>query len=190
MILQEPRDDELLHLLREGDRAAFSKIYRSHWENLYNTAYKRLKDKEYCEDIVQIVFTDLWRRREDVFIENLPAYLHTAVRFQVLKHISRRPRRCEFLNEFEVLITSSVHTDDELLEKEILNLIKLWIEALPRKRKAIFLMHINEDLSTREIANRLGISKKTVQNQLNTAMTGLRARLSQLLLTLSVLLNA
>ncbi|MNL39221.1 RNA polymerase sigma factor [compost metagenome] len=60
-------------------------------------------------------------------------------------------------------------------------MIKLWIDALPDKRRKIFLMHYNDDLSTAEIAGRLNISRKTVQNQLNTASQALRLRLVQLL---------
>lgn len=183
-------DNELVILLRSGDRQSFSEIYSRYWQKLYNTAYKRLRDKEYCKDIVQAVFADLWKRRAEVLIKDLPAYLHTAVRFQVLKHISNKPSPGEFLDEFGELISSSVNTDDALMEKEILALIKLWVDALPAKRRAIFLMYVNEELSTREIAGRLGIAQKTVQNQLNTAMTAIRARLAQMLILLIVTASA
>jgi len=71
-----------------------------------------------------------------------------------------------------------MHTDDPILEKEIMDLLGYWIAALPAKRRQIFLMHYIEDLSTRDIAERIGVSRKTVQNQLNTASQSLRVRLA------------
>lgn len=174
-------DKELSELLRIGDQNAYTVIYERYWESLYRSAYKRLKNKEQCQDIIQIVLSDLWRRREEVIIEDLPAYLHTAIRFQVFKQISRKPDSNTFLDEFEILLTSPVQTDDDLLEKEILGLVKLWINALPPKRRAIFLMYAEDELSTRQIAEKLGISQKTVQNQLNTAVINLRLRLAKVL---------
>ncbi len=174
-------DKELCSLLRIGDQNAYTVIYERYWESLYRSAYKRLKNKEQCQDIIQIVLSDLWRRREEVIIEDLPAYLHTAIRFQVFKQISRKPDSNKFLDEFDTLLTSPVQADDDLLEKEILNLVKLWINALPPKRRAIFIMYAEDELSTRQIAEKLGISQKTVQNQLNTAVISLRLKLAKVL---------
>jgi len=178
---KQQTDQELYALLRLGDKDAYTIIYKKYWQSLFNSAYKRLKNKDQCQDILQIVLSDLWRRREEVIIVDLSAYLHTSVRFQVFKQISRKPAFSPLLDEFELLLVSSVHTDDALIESEILKLIRLWIEALPSKRRAIFLMYAEEELSTREIAEKLGISQKTVQNQLNTAIINLRLKLSKVL---------
>lgn len=174
-------DDELLSLLRADDRKAFTEIYKKYWQDLFNGAYKRLMNREQCQDIVQIVLSDLWRRRNEIFIQDLPAYLHTAVRYQVFRQIARKPSQSVFLDEFEGLITSNDHADENLLEKETLGLVKLWVDALPQKRRAIFLMYSQEELSTREIAAKLGVSQKTVQNQLTTAFHMLKMRLAQFL---------
>lgn len=181
-------DDALLRLLHEGDTPAFTEIYRKYWESLFRSAYKRLKDKELCKDIVQNIFTDLWNRREEVEIKDLAAYLHTATRFQVYKQLAKQPLQSEFFQAFEEVLSSAFQSDESLLEKELLRLVELWISALPEKRRMIFLMHYYEDLSTHEISVRLGISRKTVQNQLNTASTYIRARLAHFL-SVSALLS-
>ncbi len=183
MSLYEKYDDQQLSaLLSSGDEVAFGEIYRRNWQGMYNAAYKRLKNEAQCEDLIQNIFTDLWERRDEIVIENLPAYLHTAVRFQVIKYSSRHLGPLPFLDTFETTLVSPVRTDDSLLENEVLNLVKLWIAALPEKRREIFLMHYNEDLSSARIAEALGISQKTVQNQLSTATNMLRARLARILL--------
>lgn len=174
-------DRELTLLLKQDDCSAFSKIYERYWQDLYNTAYKRSRNRELCQDIVQNVFTDLWNRRETLTIEDLPAFLHTAIRFQVFKQVTRQPEQASFLDLFEEIIMSPAHADDMILEKEIVALMQTWIEALPAKRRKIFLLHYTEDLSTKEIAEHLGVSQKTVQNQLNTASQSLRTRLAHFL---------
>jgi DNA-directed RNA polymerase specialized sigma24 family protein len=76
-------DQELIILIKQDDSNAFTKIYQKYWQELYNAAYKRNRNREQCQDIVQNVFTDLWNRRMALTIDNLQAFLHTAVRFQV-----------------------------------------------------------------------------------------------------------
>ncbi|WP_017257131.1 RNA polymerase sigma factor [Pedobacter arcticus] len=174
-------EQTLLADLKLGCQDAFTQIYRKYWQVLYNAAYKRLGNKAHSQDAVQLVFTSLWDRRQKLEIQNISAYLHTAVKFQVFKQVARAPKTSEFLSAFENIITSPVATDDLVLEKEVLNLVKMWIEALPKKRKEIFLLHYNEGLPTDQIANKLNISRKTVQNQLNTANLALRLRLTQFL---------
>lgn len=174
-------DLELLALLKAGKQAAFSEIYRRYWPGLYSAAYKRTRDKAQCQDMVQNVFADLWLRRELVEILNLPAYLHTAVRFQLYKRVARAPKLARHLDELDELICSPIRADDPLREKEIQELVNLWLAALPERRRQIFLMHYQQELSTREIAEALGISQNTVQAQLYTATQSLRTRLAQFL---------
>lgn len=185
-------DLELIALIRQDDCNSFAKIYERHWQDLFNTAYKRNRNREQCRDIVQNVFTDLWNRRKTLIIVDLPAFLHTAIRFQVFKLIKQQPEQATLLELFDDIITSPVHSDDTILEKEVLALVGIWIEALPAKRRKIFLLHYMEDLSTKEIASYLNISQKTVQNQLNTASHNLRIRLAHflsLLLLAAVIFN-
>lgn len=186
-------DKILFDLLKQGDEAAFAKIYKLYWLELYNSAYKRLPVKEKCQDIIQNVFTDLWNRKTELDLEKPLAYLHTAVRFQVLKHISRTQKNSFFTESFENQLISPLQADGELLEREAKSLIELFIKALPEKRRKIFLLHYFDGLSTSKISVQLNISQKTVQNQLTTATHALKFRLTHLFLFLmivfSVLLN-
>lgn len=179
-------DEQLLVLLQEENRDGFGLIYQKYWATLYNSAYKRLRDDELSKDVVQNVFTDLWLRRAEVNIQNLPAYLHTAVRFQVYKQAAKQPQASALFTDLEDKLLSPFQADTTLINEELSKLVELWIMALPEKRRKIFLMHYYEDLPTHQIAQQLNISQKTVQNQLNTASTYIRARFAHLL-SLSVL---
>ncbi|MRG44207.1 RNA polymerase sigma-70 factor [Chitinophaga sp. SYP-B3965] len=176
-------EQHLLQLLSQSNAEAFETLYASYWESLYNAAYKRLRNEDQCKDVVQDVFTDLWTRRETLAIENLGAYLHTAVRFQVLKLINKRSTTDAFTDPFESVIISYLNADGKIREKELSRIIHAWMEELPRKRREIFLLHFEQERSTKEIALQLNISQKTVQNQLGTAVQSLHAHIAiQLLL--------
>lgn len=180
-------DIYLFDLLKQGDEAAFSKIYKLYWAELYNSAYKRLPEKEKCQDIIQNVFADLWNRKGELDLQKPLAYLHTAVRFQVLKHLYKDRRNNSFNTVFEEKLISPLQTDGALLEKEMGVLIELFIKALPEKRRKIFLLHYFEGLSTAKISVQLNISQKTVQNQLTTAARALKFRLTHLFLLIFLL---
>ncbi len=172
---------QLAALLREGDGEAFVEIYRRNWRMMYNSAFKRLRDEKQCEDLVQNVFTDLWARRGEVDIENLSAYLNTAVKFQVIRHSTRTPGASPLTDNLEGTLISPLRSEDPLIEKETLEIIQLWIAALPEKRREIFLMYYMEELSSSRIAEVLGVSQKTVQNQVATATNSIRDQLSKIL---------
>ncbi len=76
------------------------------------------------------------------------------------------------------VISSSA--DEALYYKELKQLIDLWIETLPPKRKEIFILHYRDNLSTSSIAEKLQLSQKTVQNQLGIIFKDLRGNLPDL----------
>ena len=172
-------DSELLIEIKLDNSGAFAELYDRYWQSLYNSAYKRLHDESPCKDILQDVFKDIWVRRASLEIENMAAYLHTAVRFQVLKLVSRNKYVSYFMQPFENIIDISLKPDSIINEKEINILLKAWIDTLPQKRRKIFMMRYEERLTTKEIAQKLKISQKTVQNQLGSTLNSLRTRLSQ-----------
>ena len=181
-------EQSLFDLLSQGDESAFEKIYKRYWQELYNAAYKRLPEKEKCQDVIQNVFTDLWNRKAELNLINPVAYLHTAVRFQVLKQITRSSKNSFFTEKFEQELISPLATDSSVLEKELRVLIAYFIDALPTKRKNVFLLHYHEGLSTANIALQLKISQKTVQNQITTASHFLRLKLTHMFLFIVVFL--
>jgi len=182
-------DQEALTLLRLGDKDAFGKIYRRYAGELYQAAYKRLQDSALAEDLVQDVFYRLWRRRAELEIGDLAAYLHTAIRYEVLNHITRKKKtgRYEgagFYAPLEAMLTDFDTPEQRLIAKQLMDLIYAYAETLPEKRKQVFLLHIRNKLSVNEIAAELNISSKTVHNHIGTAMNGLRAHIAPAILLL------
>lgn len=164
-------DKELLILISKDSSKAFEEIYRRYWESLLDASYKRIKDMDNSKDIVQNVFIDLWNRRTKVEIENLAAYLNTAVRFQVLKRYTKKKSSPVFLELFDTIISTQCDTEHRIQDNELKILFDAWLKCLPEKRKKIFILHNLESLTTNEIAEKLQISQKTVQNQVRRATT-------------------
>lgn len=177
-------DQALLVRLSEGDRQAFEVIYRRYVRELYQAACKRLESRELVEDLVQDVFFRLWNRREQLRVDNLGAYLHTAVRYEILNYVTRNKAPLSFYAPFESLLMDSDTPENRLIAKELMELVYKYAETLPEKRKQVFLLHIRDKLSAGEIAGELNISSKTVHNHLGTAMNGLRAHIAPAVLLL------
>lgn len=175
-------DDELIQLVQTGDERAFIAVYRRHWAVLFDSAWRRLKDRGKAEDVVQEVFVDLWARRASLSISHLRPYLQAAVRYKTLNLLARGEGSRELLEPMEQLLTARGSTDARLIEQELVELVRLFVQTLPDRRRRIFELYYDEELSTREISARLDISRKTVQNQLRTAVVALKAHLTSLVL--------
>lgn len=182
-------DEELVSLLKEGHKEAFSCIYERHWHALYQTAYRRLADREQCCDVVQDIFIDLWEQRSNKSIQQLEPYLHTAVRYKVYTLLAKNKALPAFVEPFEQMLISPLTADGPFGEQETRRVLAAWLETLPRKRRRIFELHYFEGRSTKEIAEELQVSQKTVQNQLNTASNNLRSLLIKTVIIGLVFLN-
>lgn len=158
--LHDIEDQQLMHLFLEENEDAYIEIYRRNWKSLFVNAYRRLKDVKQCEDIVQNVFLDLWERRHKVHIENISAYLHTAIKFQIIKYSSRLRHNIPLIDQFENACDSSLATENIVLESELMECILLLIDALPEKRREVFVRYYFKGHTTTEIAQALGITQK------------------------------
>ncbi|WP_315816157.1 sigma-70 family RNA polymerase sigma factor [Paraflavitalea speifideaquila] len=85
-------DQELLAQMTNNNHKAFEELWNRYWELAYNVAYKRLKDEDQCQDMVQELFIDIWDRRAKLSIDNFPAYLNSAIRYKLYKLLSRKKR--------------------------------------------------------------------------------------------------
>ena len=171
-------DQDLLKKLQEGNSLAFKSLFDKYWELAYSNANKRLKNSEDAKDIVQEIFTYIWQNRSCLRINNLPAYLHVAVRNKVFKLIARQKDTHPFFHVFDNLVMESAGADSRLLWEEFMNSYEALVKTLPPKRQEIFRLRFHDDLTTKDIANNLAITRKTVQNQLGKALETLKISLS------------
>ena len=174
--------------MQSNDRAAFGRIYSRYWSKLYLSAYQILRNREAAEDIIQEIFVSLWLKREYTLVDNLNNYLFTAVRFQVFKAIRDGKMRTDLLHDTDLLV-SAHNAENAFAEKEITQRLDESIEQLPQKCKEIFILSRKEHLSVKEIAERLNISPKTVENQITIALRRLRTDMGEFLFWAVLLLG-
>ncbi len=167
-----PSDKLLLQQLQNDDTTAFDALYDKYWGLVYTAAYKRLRDANYAKDITQDIFLQLWNRRHELHIENLTAYLYTSVRNNVLKWMEKEQRITPISDLMEQ--SAKDRADASVLRKEFMRKYENLINTLTPSQQQIFRMRYQQELSTAEIAEKLNISRKTVQNQLGKSAANLR----------------
>lgn len=176
-------DDQFILLeLQNGNDKAFDALYDKYWDSVYANAYKRLKNAEQAKDITQDIFLKLWGSRQNLQINNLPAYLHVATRNSVFKLLEKEQRYTPVSDFMLEAKTSQQQADTNLLLKELFQAYEKMVESLTLAQQTIFKMRYHQEQSTSEIARALGISRKTVQNQLGKSMAQLRESLLTILL--------
>ncbi|WP_158280681.1 RNA polymerase sigma-70 factor [Pararcticibacter amylolyticus] len=166
-------DVQLLELVKTDDLTAFEMLYNRYWSKLYLSAYNILRDQQASEDIVQEIMTDLWVKRSSSRIESLHSYLYASIRYKVFKVIRSGKIREGLFDEIEKLAVEN-EAERTLTEKDINKMLDQALSRLPEKCREIFLLSRKEHLSTKEIAERLGISPKTVESQITIALRRLR----------------
>lgn len=168
-------DQELMALLKANYDFAFTELYTRYWKVLFGIAYNRLKDIQAAEDIVHDVMMCIWNNKERLEIANVKAYFATATKYMVLQKIRKAYRQDQYLEAVKnSREADSIDLEDSLHYKNVLLLLQDEIDYLPEKCKLIFKYSREDNLSIKEIADKLNISSSTVENQLNKALGRLR----------------
>ncbi len=174
-------DTELFDALRSGASEALDELFRRYYTPLCRTSIRLVQDAAAAEDIVQDFFAVMWTKRN-----NLPAdttavgsYLRTSVRNRSLNYL--RDQKRIPVNDVEMPdmpADRSQQPGAAMENKELQQRINEAIDRLPERCRLVFVMSKLEEMSHREIAEGLGISVKTVENQMTRAYKFLREYLS------------
>jgi RNA polymerase sigma-70 factor (ECF subfamily) len=177
--LVDTADDVLISLLREGNQDAYTEIYNRYKWSLHTHAYKKLGDRDAANDVVQDLFTSLWLKREDLFLNTtLPAYLYASIRNRVLNIIEHRVVESKYMDSLAAFVKDFVPPADHLVrQNELSAIIDKEIAALPAKMRVVFELSRKSNLTHKEIAEQLSISEQTVTKQIKNALKILRMRL-------------
>lgn len=168
------------------DPTSFEKLFRSQYNALVAGAYRILNDKPRAEDVVQDVFLKLWQKRDEIKVdENLPAYLHRAVVNHAINIYKQQYRKLiEHTDEIaEQTDTTGSHADNSLITTELNEKIERAVATMPDSSRGVFMLSRFEEMSYKEIAEKLEISVKTVEKHMSNALKHLRNYLPVLVLT-------
>jgi len=178
-------DQELISSISIGNQDAFSMLYDRHWADLYKFAFFILRDQDACKDIIQDVFVWVWENKQGLEIQSPKSYLRTAVKYKIANYIrSGNIRESFFEGAAKFDFVTSIPGVNELAElKELNNIIQITVSNLPLKCKEIFKLSREGNLSNKEIAEQLGISVKTVENQITIALHRIRTNVEPYLIS-------
>ncbi|MEM6723141.1 MAG: RNA polymerase sigma-70 factor [Bacteroidota bacterium] len=170
-------NQQLLDLLQQDSRKAIDLLFQRDYEYLCRIAYRVLKDTNRSEDIVQDVFFELWKKRETIQIKSsIKAYLRRAVINKTLNFIRDQKIRMDDDSSLQYL-DNKENIQHNLEASEMQIRIEAALEELPPKCKMVFMLSRYEQLSYQEIADKLEISTKTVENHISKALKRLRIAL-------------
>lgn len=171
-------DAALLTALLADDRAAFAEIYERHWYRVFALAYRKLKNRETAEELVQDLFATLWQKRREQAIEQLEAYLLTAVNRRIISYLRSHKVRETYADYYRwTQAEATQETEHALAAADLSEAFDKALLRLPEQSREVFKLSRLEHFSVREISLRLNLSAKAVEYHLTKSMRLLRSHL-------------
>jgi RNA polymerase sigma-70 factor (family 1) len=167
-------ESDYLRRLKQDDERAFDALFRHYSALVYRFAYSYLKSRPAAEEIVQECFIKIWEKRaqlrEDV---PLKGYLFTTAHHAVLNELRRDQHHLRLHGQVAAAAgPASVTNEVEYHEMEAL--YQAALAHLPPKQREAFVLSRQQGLSYPEIAERQGVSVKTVEAHMVQALKTIR----------------
>lgn len=166
----------LVDRLLKSDELAFTQLFNEFWEPNYKYALLLVRKKDVAEDIVQNSWIQIWQKRDSFSNENFQGYLYACLKngcFKYLRDNKLEQIHEDVLNNLQISSDVESHSNLDDLQKKIESHIK----KLQPRCQEVFRLSKVDDLTNDEIAEKLKVSKKTVQNHLSFALQSLQQSL-------------
>ena len=174
-------DRTIIDKIRKGDEHAFELLFRKYYTRLCGFANKFLASRTDSEEIVQEVFLNIWKNRQKLKVNgSIHPYLFKSVQNLCFNFIAHQKVVDNYYSVIELVYQNSnqeFSAYEDVLYKELQDKIETTIQALPKECERIFRMSRDEGFKYAEIADRLGISVKTVETQISKALSKLKLEL-------------
>jgi RNA polymerase sigma-70 factor (family 1) len=157
------------------DGLVFEKVYKAHSKALYRYLTYTYQDSVVSEDITQNVFLKLWEACHQFHMANIRSLIFTMGRNLCLNELKKNQKKADLS---EAAFPFSPEADSDLEEAEFEQQLKAALAQLTENERSVFLMHRMDQLTYKEIAERLEISQKAVEKRMHHALKKLNKRLS------------
>ncbi|TDO22890.1 sigma-70 family RNA polymerase sigma factor [Pedobacter duraquae] len=185
-------DSDLLKSICNDDERAFSELFHRYSGKIYAKSFAYLRDAETCEQIVHDVFLTIWNNRKTLQIESFVGYITAAARYRVYKQIAvLKLLPLDYKEDIELHSIERVNNGGEelLAYSDMKTALDLQLQKLPKRCREIFILSRFQMMTNDEIAEKLGIDKRTVENQLTRALKFLRLSFKDLAVLTVILMD-
>ena len=161
--------------MKAGDRESFNQVFRRYYSPMVRFCIRYVADSDLASEIVQDLFVKLWSNREKIsFNTSFESYMLTSVRNSALTYINKERSHAEA--NLRVFSEESDNTDpsETLQSNNLEESYRKILKDMPEKRREVFLASRYDGLKYSEIAEKLGISQKTVEAQMSAAIKQLK----------------
>ncbi len=169
----------LIDRFREGDQTAFELLFRHYYPGLVMFTCQITHDQDEAEEIVQDFFCRMWKHRFSIReTQSLKSYLFTSVRNRGLNFLAHQKLEARKIDELKQVMNDNLtYNQDIFVESELQKKIKAAFEKLPPRTREIFSLSRYGNLKNEEIADKLDLSRRTVETQISNALKILRHEL-------------
>lgn len=178
--MSENDDNLLFEKVKKGDLKAFEVLFKEYYGPITRFALSMVRDKSIAEEIAQEIFMYLWEKKEQIELKTVfKSYLFTSAKYKAINYIKLELPKLQATTDLEGIRGFSqpdmASDDSERLKIRI----QFAIEQLPEKCKNIFVLSRYGGMTYVEIAEDLGLSVKTIENQMSIALKKLKESLSE-----------
>jgi RNA polymerase sigma-70 factor (ECF subfamily) len=167
-------------------RDVFEEVFKNHFKGLHAYACTIMRDPALAEEIVQNIFVHLWEKKDEISIrENVSGYLYRCVHNESLNYLRHKKVRLAYQSYAMRRHKQSEQEApaEKVVMSELEKRLEMALRELPEQCRTIFQLSRFEELRYREIADKLGLSVKTVENQMGKALKLMRLKLVDFLLS-------
>lgn len=171
-------DKEVILLMSQGDEGAYRTMFRKFYPKVHRFVFMLLKNMDDTDDVCQIIFEKIWNKRQKFAeIIDFDSYLFILAKYTVINYISTKRVIPIDIDSLPDRFANETSPHEEVVAKDTQLLIDMVVENMPPQRQVIYRMSREQCLKNEEIAQQLGLQKKTVENHLNLALKEIKKAL-------------
>ncbi|MDE1191271.1 MAG: sigma-70 family RNA polymerase sigma factor [Arachidicoccus sp.] len=165
--------------MKNGDQNIFNELYFEYHAQIYGYILNKTKSPYYAEEVVQIAFIKLWSMRKKLSDDvSLRIQIFRIAKTSLIDYIRVNDKKDKLLKSLDNKDVTKIivqNSDHEIEYKEVHFKLEKVISSLPPIRKQVFVMSRFNEMTYREISDKLNIATKTVENHINIALKQIRA---------------
>lgn len=174
-----------IEILSGGDSAVFERIFVFYYRKVYSYAFRTVHASWVAEEIAASIFYKLWLHHEEIFagrkisrIEDLNGYIFAMTRNETANYFRDSRRIAQVQEQYAEQLSAEMDIQEKMDGRKCLEVINNVVESMPHMRRRVFSMSRYLEFSNSEIADMLGISKRTVEKHISNALEQLRNELA------------